>query len=133
MTATGETTPAATTSPEVSAGGGSPPEPAVARLSPQLPRKGPALIFLGLVAVVALGGFLLAALSSGSKVPPAALGQVTGSTISAASASGFISRIAVAGEPPANVTEAVVVPQQNATLTSSHREAENLERHSPGT
>jgi len=126
MTATGESTPAVTTSPAVNADGGSLPEPGVSRLSPQFPRKGPALIFLGLVAVVALGGFLLAALSSGPKVPPAALGQVSGSTISAASASNFISKIAVAGEPPANVTEAVVVPA-NATLTSSHRAAENLE------
>jgi hypothetical protein len=124
MTATGE-------SPLSSAPSGA--EPAAAplprpgpRTSLQFPRKGPALIFLAVIAVVAFGGFALAIVSSGSKAPPSPIGKIAGSKVAAASASGFVAKITVAGEPPANVTGALVVPA-NSTLTSSHREAENLE------
>jgi hypothetical protein len=105
---------------------GDPPPPSAPRLSLQRPRNGPALIFLAVVAVVALGGFLLAALSSGSKPAPAAIGKIAGANVAAASASGFIAKIAVAGEPPSNVIDALVVPA-NSTLSASHRQAENLE------
>src|SRR5580658_4163042 len=117
MTTTGESPPFST--PETDAESG--PDAALAAPRPfqQFPRKGPALIFLAVVAVVSLGGFLLAALSSSPKTPPAPLGQVAGSKVAAASASSFISKIAVAGEPPANVTEALVVPA-GSTLISSH-------------
>jgi hypothetical protein len=125
MTTTGESPPFSTP-PETDADTGPDAAPEVPRPFQQFPRKGPALIFLGVVAVVSLGGFLLAALSSSPKTPPAPLGQVAGSNVAAASASSFISKIAVAGEPPANVTEALVVPA-GSTLISSHREAENLE------
>jgi len=125
MTATGEPPPSSTPT-EMNADPGSNSAPVIPRPSRQLPRNGPALIFLGLVAFVALGGFLLAALSSGAKTPPARIGEVAGSKVTAASASSFISKIAIAGEPPANVTEAVIVPA-GSTLTSFHREAENLE------
>lgn len=105
---------------------GSPQAEAPVWASLQLPRKGPALIFLAVVAVITLGGFLLAALSTAAKPPPAPIGRIAGSTVSAASAGGFISKIAVADEPPANVTNALVVPA-NSTLTASHRQGENLE------
>jgi hypothetical protein len=125
MTAIGDS-PGTTTTAEANIDGGSDFTPEIPRLTPQFPRKGPALIFLGLVAVVALGGFLLAALSSSPKTPPAPLGQVAGSKVGAASARSLIAKIAVAGEPPANVTDAIVIPA-GSTLSSFHREAENLE------
>jgi hypothetical protein len=84
------------------------------------------LIFLAVVAVVALGGFLLAALSSSSKPPPAPIGKIAGANVAAASASSFIAKIAVAGEPPPNVIDAIVVPA-DSTLSSTHRQPENLE------
>jgi hypothetical protein len=112
MTATGESSPSTA--------------PSAPRPSLQLPRNGPALIFLAVIAVVAIGGFLLAALSSGSKSPPAPIGKIAGAKVTAASASSFVAKIAVADEPPANVIDALVVPA-NATLTAFHRQAENLE------
>jgi hypothetical protein len=124
MTTTGESPPSATPL-ETDADAGSNPAP-LARPSPQFPRKGPALIFLAVVAFFSLGGFLLAALSSSPKTPPAPIGKVAGSKIAAASASSFLSKIEVSGEPPANVIEAIVVPT-GSTLSSFHREAENLE------
>jgi hypothetical protein len=124
MTTTGDSPPSGTQ--EMNADTGSNAGAEIPRPGPQLARKGPALIFLGVVAFVALGGLLLAALSSNPKTPPAPIGGVAGSKVTAARASSFISKIAVAGEPPANVTEAVVVPS-GSTLTSFHREAENLE------
>jgi hypothetical protein len=92
----------------------------------KLPGRGPALIFLAVIAVVALGGFALAIVSSGTKSPPTPLGTLKGSTIDAASAASFIAKIAVSGEPPSNVTNALVVPA-SATLSSFNRETENLE------
>src|ERR1700689_5341939 len=115
MTTTGESPPSATQL-ETNAEAGSNPAP-LARPSPQFPRKGPALIFLAVVAFVSLGGFLLAALSSSPKTPPASIGKVAGSKITAANASSFLSKIEVSGEPPANVIEAIVVPT-GSTLTS---------------
>jgi hypothetical protein len=125
MTTTGESPPS-TTAPVTDADYGSGPGSGGPRPSPQFPRKGPALIFLGVVAVVAIGGLLLAALSSNPKTPPAPIGKVAGSKITAASANSFISKIAVAGEPPANVIEALVVPA-GSSLTSFQRVSENLE------
>jgi len=125
MTAIGDSPPSSTAL-ETNVDSGSDAAPEIPRPSPQFPRKGPALIFLGVVAFVSLGGFLLAALSSTPKTSPAPLGQVAGSKVAAASASSFISKIAVAGEPPANVIEALVVPA-GSTLSSFHRQAENLE------
>jgi hypothetical protein len=125
MTAIGDSSPPSA-AVETNVGAASDSAPEIQRPAPQFPRKGPALIFLAVVAFVSLGGFLLAALSSTPKTPPAPLGKVAGSKIAAASASSFISKIAVAGEPPENVIEALVVPA-GATLSSAHREAENLE------
>jgi hypothetical protein len=92
----------------------------------QQPGRGPALIFLGLIAVIALGGITLALLSSNSTPPPATLGTLKGSTIAASSAAKFLSKIAVSGEPPANVSGALVVPA-GATLSSFQKVTENLE------
>jgi hypothetical protein len=125
MTTTGESPPSSAT-PDAAPGTGPLPVGYAPRPSLQFPRKGPALIFLAVVGVVAIGGFLLAALSSGPKAAPAPIGKVPGANISAASAASYVAKIAVAGEPPTNVIEALVVPA-DATLTKTQRENENLE------
>jgi hypothetical protein len=81
---------------------------------------------LGLIALVVIGGVALALASSNTKQPPTPLGKVKGSNIVGASAAGFIAKIAVGGEPPADVSGAIVVPA-GSTLTTSHRVPDSLE------
>jgi hypothetical protein len=82
-------------------------------------RKGPALVFLALVAVVAIGGFAIAIVGSGQKQSGgASLGRLRGVELGARSAAAIVRRIATDGNPPADVTRALVVPA-DSTVTSA--------------
>ena len=93
---------------------------------PIRPRRGPALIVIAVVVVISAGGLTLAALSSPPKSSDTALGTLKGSSIPAVSAAKAMARIAVGGNPPADVATAIVLPD-GATVSSVVRTPSNLE------
>jgi hypothetical protein len=121
-----------TTSDEASnvASSAKPSAPPPGLLPPALrsgPRRGPALIFLGVVAFVSIGGLTLAAVTSTPKAEiPASLGTLKGSSVAATSASSALARISVAGEPPKDVAQAIVLPDK-ADVVQSSKQTENIE------
>lgn len=83
-------------------------------------RRGPAAIFLGLVAIIGVGGFAGAALtSSPSRSTAATLGAPKGSSIDAVRASGDLKKIMLGGEPPTDIVGALVVPAGSSLLNSA--------------
>lgn len=81
-------------------------------------RRGPALIVVGVVLVISILGFLLAALGSGpshSNAPSG--GVVRGTGLSPSPAASFFSVVRSGGDPPSDVLGALVVPA-GSTATS---------------
>jgi len=80
---------------------------------PRAARPGPALVVLAIVAVVFLGGVALALTSStprsSVRVPPGQ-SSLPGLPLAALPAGPVVARIASAGQPPADVVDALVVP-----------------------
>jgi hypothetical protein len=79
------------------------------RASP--PRMGPALIVIGLVALITLGGVLLAVLPGSSAPSSTTSVAKPAAGIGAVSAKAAIKRIETGGEPPADVVDALVIPE----------------------
>lgn len=100
--------------------------PAAPQFAPIRPRRGPALIVIGVVLVITIGGLALAAISTPPKPSGTPLGTIHGSTISAISAAKALDRIAVSGNPPADVATAIVLPDVS-TITGVVRTPANLE------
>ncbi len=75
-------------------------------------RNGPALIVVGIVAVVAGGGFALAALGGGpgSQALPRTATHLRGVSLAAVPASGVLRSVVRGGEPPNDIAGAIVVP-----------------------
>ena len=74
-------------------------------------RNGPALIVVGIVAVVALGGALLALLPGTSPPPPRAVGShASYGGIGAASANGVLAHVQTDGVIPSGVVSSLVIP-----------------------
>jgi hypothetical protein len=71
---------------------------------------GPALIVIGIVAVITIGGGVLATLGSGPKPAPASLAAPPGLSLGAASASSFLGPITSMGQPPVDIASSLVVP-----------------------
>lgn len=93
------------------------------------PRRGPAMIVLGVVAAISLGGFALAALSSPSKSTPADLGLLRGTSIAASSANAAVAEISVSGNPPQDVRASLVLPN-HATIIGVTKHPQSLELYS---
>lgn len=93
------------------------------------PRRGPALIFLGVVALISIGGLALAGLTTGPKSTSSELGALSGTPILATSAEVALSRIAVSGNPPADVRSALVLPERASILVVT-KHPENIELYS---
>jgi hypothetical protein len=84
-------------------------------------RSGPALFFLGCVAVVAIGGVALALAGSGGKqAGGASLGRLRGVAMAARAGKPILQRVSTNGEPPSDVVAAIVVPD-GTTVTSAKR------------
>lgn len=82
-------------------------------MRPRTARPGPALVVLGIVAVVFLGGVALALTSStppSRVLVPAGRSTLPGVAVAALPAGPDLARIASAGQPPADVVDALVVP-----------------------
>ena len=79
---------------------------------PRAVKRGPALVVVGIVAVIGVGGFALAAIGGrpGSSAPPATARRLPGVALSAVPASGVLRSIARSGEPPRDIAGALVVP-----------------------
>ena len=73
---------------------------------------------LGLVALVSVGGFLLAALGSGRPSTPAGHGEKGAAGLSAMAARANIARIENNGNPPQDIVASLVVPAES-TVTST--------------
>jgi hypothetical protein len=79
--------------------------------TPRQPRPGPALAVLAIAVVIVLGGAAIALIGSGSKpIQAAPLGRLRGVALSAESATTVLSHIAAGGDPPKDVTAALVLP-----------------------
>lgn len=86
-------------------------------------RVGPALVVVGLVLLVTIGGFAVAIAGSGHKGSGGApLGKLPGVAISARAAAPVIRDISVDGDPPSDVSAALVVPAR-ATIIKAVRPA----------
>lgn len=81
----------------------------------------PALVFVGLAAFVGIGGFAMAAIQShpGSSAPPPSAQAVKGSSLAAVSAKALLRPILRAGEPPSDISGALVVPAGSKPTGSS--------------
>ena len=75
----------------------------------------PAMAFLGLVALVGIGGFAMAALEShpGSSAPPPSAHAVKGTSLAAVSAKAVLRPILRGGEPPSDIAGALIVPARS--------------------
>jgi len=95
--------------------GGAPPSFA------QRPRRGPALIVLGLAVVIGGGGFVAGAITSGpgQTTPPANLSRLKGVKLAAVGAKALLRPVISAGEPPPDVLNALVVPEHTTRKSSS--------------
>jgi hypothetical protein len=82
-------------------------------------RSGPALLIVGIVLVITVGGGLLAVLGSSPKTTSASLAAPPGMSLDAARAAPLIASIGSGGEPPSDITAALVVPA-DARLTAHH-------------
>jgi len=71
---------------------------------------GPALIVVGIVLAITIGGGLLAVLGTGPKPVPASLAAPPGLTLGTASASSVLAPITSMGQPPADIATSLVVP-----------------------
>ncbi len=79
--------------------------------TPATPRLGPALIVAVIAVVIVGGGIGLAALFSNPKpIAAPARGRLPGEALSAEAAAPVLRHVASAGEPPADITAALVVP-----------------------
>jgi len=102
-------------------GGGSPAFPG-ASLRPPGPSVRPALIVLGIAALVLLMGVIGAALtSSGSALPTKvrSLATAPGAGMTAMEGAGLLAPIATGGEPPADILDAVALPKGTTVTTGS--------------
>jgi hypothetical protein len=81
----------------------------------------PALIFIGLVALVGIGGFAAAALWSrrDGTIPPSATTRLRGVGLAAAPATTVLKPILRGGEPPSDIATALVVPAGSRPTGSS--------------
>ncbi len=86
-------------------------------------RTGPALVVVAIALAVVLGGFALALAGGGVKgTGGAVLDPIRGVSLPARTAAPVIARISRGGEPPADVTAALVVPA-TATVARAERPA----------
>jgi hypothetical protein len=74
------------------------------------PRKGPALVIIGIVAFITIGGGLLATLGAGPKVGAGTIKSPPGLDLPADPAAKDLAVITSEGQPPADIVEALVVP-----------------------
>jgi hypothetical protein len=78
---------------------------------PKRPRLGPALVVLGVAAVVGIGGAAVSLIGSGQKpIAAAALGRLPGVALAAESAKPVLAHISAGGDPPTDIVDALVVP-----------------------
>jgi len=89
-----------------------PPTPAIVTA-----RRGPALIILGIVGFISIGGALLALLGQGPKSVPSTIASPPGLDLPAAHAAADLRQITVDEEPPSDIVAALVVPA-GATMTA---------------
>jgi hypothetical protein len=73
------------------------------------PKTGPALIVIGIVGLITIGGGVLAIAGTGSKASPATSGTNSGG-LESENAAPLLRYIADAGQPPDDITSTLVVP-----------------------
>jgi hypothetical protein len=104
--------------------------------APELPwrpgrvRRGPALLIVGIVAFISIGGFILAAIGSrpGQTAVPIG-GVVAGTRIAPAASAPDFRPIDSGGEPPSDILSALVVPA-GSRVTSTSLESADLSLYS---
>jgi hypothetical protein len=74
------------------------------------PRKGPALVIIGIVAFITIGGGLLATLAAGPKVGTGTIKSPPGLNLPADPAAKDLAVITAEEQPPADIVAALVVP-----------------------
>jgi hypothetical protein len=104
---------------ETAAGSSGPGPELIEEWQPGPVSRTPVLVVLGIVAVIAIGGALLAVLGASPKqAAPTSVSSLPGVSLRAVPAAHALAAITAAGQPPADIVADLVVPE-GATVTGS--------------